>query len=160
MTETDDAIDLSEFIRDGRIVPEAIPRLFDLGLVEPIQGSYFQITEHGPCGCLLGGLHVARYGVEETRLVLRHLPAGCASWSVALGERLGLDPDYTQGASDGWEGLPLVDHDSSRYLAGHADGSTALLAVKAARPAARLWTPARDGLDPDPDRLPTNPAGG
>jgi hypothetical protein len=160
MPETDDVIDMSEFICYGRIVPEAIPRLFDLGLVDPIQGFYFQITEHGPCGCLLGGLHVARYGVEGTRLVLRHLPAGCGTWSVALGERLGLDPEYAQGAAEGWEGLPLVDQDSSRYVAGHADGRTALLAVKAARPAARLWTPARDGLDPDPDRLPTNPAGG
>jgi hypothetical protein len=160
MTETDDAIDLGEFIRYGRIVPEAIPRLFNLGLVDPIQGFYFQITEHGPCGCLLGGLHVARYGVEGTRLVLRYLPGGCWTWSVVLGERLGLDPDYAQGAAEGWEGLPPVDQDSPRYLAGHADGRTALLAVKAARPAARLRTPAREGLDPDPDRLPTNPAGG
>jgi hypothetical protein len=141
MTETDDAIDLSEFIRDGRILPEAIPRLFDLGLVDPIQGSYFQITEHGPCGCLLGGLHVARYGVEGTRLVLRHLPAGCGSWSVVLGERLGLDTEYAQGAAEGWEGLPLVDQDSSRYVAGHADGRTALLAVQAARPTSGLRTP-------------------
>ena len=148
MTEIDGVIDISEFICYGRIVPEAIPRLFDLGLVDPIQGFYFQITEHGPCGCLLGGLHVARYGIEETRRFTRVLPTGCASWSVALGERLGLDPDYTQGASDGWEGLHLVDHDSSRYLAGHADGRTALLAVQAARPAARLRTPAREGLDP------------
>jgi hypothetical protein len=160
MTETDDAIDMSEFIRDGEIVPLAIPRLFDLGLVDPVQGFYFQIKDSGPRGCLLGGLHVARYGIEETRRFTRVLPAGCASWSVALGERLGLDPDYTQGASDGWEGLPLVDHDSSRYLAGHADGSTALLAVKAARQVARLETLAREGLDPDPDRLTTSPAGG
>jgi hypothetical protein len=160
MTETDDVIDLSEFICYGRIVPLASPRSFDLGPVDPIQGFYFQITEHGPCGCLLGGLHVARYGLEGTHLFLRDLPAGCGSWAVALGERLGLDPEYAQGAAEGWEGLPLVDQDSSRYVDGHADGRTALLAVKAARPAARLETLAREGLDPDPDRLTTSPAGG
>src|SRR5438067_1400245 len=138
MSETDDAIDSSDFIYGGRIVPGAIPRLFDLGLVCPIQGFHFQLTGGGPCGCLLGGLHVARYGIEETRRFTRVLPAEYANWSVAFGERLGLDPEYTRGASDGWEGVPLVDLDSSRYLAGHADGQAALRAVKAAQPGRRL----------------------
>jgi hypothetical protein len=141
MPETDDAIDMSEFICYGRIVPEAIPRLFDLGLVDPIQGFYFQITEHGPCGSLLGGMHVARYGVEGTRLVLRHLPAGCGTWSVALGERLGLDPEYAQGAAEGWEGLPLLANEAAGYVAGHADGRAALLAVMETRPVERLHLP-------------------
>ena len=138
MIETDDAINLSEFIRDGRIIPEAIPRLFDLGLVEPIQGFYFQITEHGPCGCLLGGLHAALYSIEGTRLFLRDLPAGCGSWSMAFGERLGLDPEYAMGASDGWDGLLVLGNGSSRYRAGHTDGRAAVRAVRAAQPGRRL----------------------
>jgi hypothetical protein len=128
MIETDDEFDMTEFICDGRIVPAAIPRLFNLGLVDPVQGSYFQITG----GCLIGSLHVARYGIEETHRFTRVLPTGYGNWPIAFGTRLGLDPEYTQGASDGWEGVPLVDHDSSRYLAGYADGRASLLAVKAA----------------------------
>jgi hypothetical protein len=138
MIQTDDVIDISEFLCDGQIVPEAIPRLFDLGLVEPIQGFYFQITEHGLCGCLLGALHAARYGIEGTRLFLRDLPAGCWSWAMAFGARLGLDAEYAQGASDGWDGVSMTGNDSSRYRAGHTDGRAAVRAVQAAQPGRRL----------------------
>jgi len=71
----------------------------------------------------------------------RLIASRCSGWAVQFGTQLELDPDYAQGASDGWEGVPLVEDDSSRYLAGYADGQAALLAVRTARPGAFLKLP-------------------
>jgi hypothetical protein len=118
---------MAKIADDKRITPERVKAAADAKGLEVDRGLAFWFSERRACGCVVGVVGAAEYGIMEDP------PWGATTFSI-LADKHGFDRSYLRGVSDGWEypdeeeGRSMMP-DQDLYEIGLADGQACARAL-------------------------------